>query len=92
MDANLKEMKEEMIASLDVKVDANLREIKAVIRTNQERMETKIEVNNKKFEALQGTLLSRTDAHQSRIEVMMEATDLEAPSWSIRQSLRKRPR
>jgi hypothetical protein len=32
--------------------------MKAEIRTNQERMEAKIEANNEKFEALQVTFLS----------------------------------
>jgi uncharacterized NAD(P)/FAD-binding protein YdhS len=54
-------------------MDANLREMKAVIRTNQGRMDAKIEVNNEEFEAFQGTLLSWTDVHQARIQAMVEA-------------------
>jgi hypothetical protein len=55
------------------RLDANLREMKAVIRTNQERTETKIEVNNEKFVAFLGTLLSQIDIQQARIEAKMEA-------------------
>jgi hypothetical protein len=41
------------------RTDANLREMKAEIKTN-----------NEKFEVLGGTLLSRMDIHQTRIEAM----------------------
>jgi hypothetical protein len=42
------------------------------IRTNEERMETKIEASNEKFEVLRGTLVSRMDAHQTRTKTTQE--------------------
>jgi hypothetical protein len=46
MDASVKEMKEEMIA----------------------RLEAKIEANKEMVELLRGTLVSRMDAHQAKVE------------------------
>jgi hypothetical protein len=40
------------------------------MKTMQERMEAKIEVNSEKFEVLRSTLVSRMDIHQTRTEVM----------------------
>jgi hypothetical protein len=47
-DANL----EKLEAKSESKAEANLREMKAQIRTSQEMMEVKIEANNEKFEIL----------------------------------------
>jgi hypothetical protein len=44
-------------------VDANLREMKAEIRTN-----------NEKFEALQGALISQMCIHQAKTKAMQEKT------------------
>jgi hypothetical protein len=49
-DANLKDMKEEIIARLEAKIDAN-----------QEKLEDRIAANNEKFEVLRGNLVSRMD-------------------------------
>jgi hypothetical protein len=47
----LKAMQEMMDAN-QTQVDANLNEIKEYIKTNQAKMEVRIEANNKKFEVL----------------------------------------
>jgi hypothetical protein len=39
-------MMERLLANIEAKADANLRETRAAIRTNQERMEATIKANN----------------------------------------------
>jgi hypothetical protein len=72
----LAEMKDE-ITTNEAKADVSVRETKVEIGTNQERMETKIEVNNEKFEALRGTLLSRMGIHHA----MTGASQEEMKVW-----------
>jgi hypothetical protein len=50
------EMLARMEAKIETNADTNMREMTAEIRTNQERVEAKIEANNEKFEVLRGTL------------------------------------
>jgi hypothetical protein len=47
-------------------------EMMAEMKTNEERLEAKIEGNKQKFEVLRGTLVSRMDAHQSKTEANHE--------------------
>jgi adenine-specific DNA methylase len=62
-DANVKEMKEEMMAKLEDE-----------IRTDQERMEAKIEANNEKSGVFLGPLVSRMDMHQARTKANQRET------------------
>jgi hypothetical protein len=56
----------------EAKVDANLKEIKEDIKTNQAKMEARIEANNWKFEVLRDTLVSWMDAHHAKTDVNHE--------------------
>jgi hypothetical protein len=55
MDANVKEVKERMMARLE-----------AMKQNNQERMEAWIDADNEKFDVLQSILISWMDIHEAR--------------------------
>jgi hypothetical protein len=64
----LKAMQEKMDAN-QAKTDINLKEMKEEMLA---KMEVRIEANNKKFEVLQGTLISWLDAHHAKTEANHE--------------------
>jgi hypothetical protein len=70
------------------RMDTNLREMKAEMRTDQEemtaRVEAKIEASNEKFEVLQDTLVSQMDIHQARTEAMKEKMDTHQESMEAK--------
>jgi hypothetical protein len=73
VDANLKEIKEGMMARLEAmiqnnkeRMEANHKKTDVKIDANQEEMEGRTDANNEKSEVLQGTIISRMDVHQAR--------------------------
>jgi uncharacterized damage-inducible protein DinB len=63
---------QEMLAKMEAKENANLRETNAETKINQERAKAQVEANNEKFEALRGTLRSRMDIQQVWTEAIQE--------------------
>jgi hypothetical protein len=79
VDANLKEMKEEMVARVKAVIQNNQEEMlsrmetiqektDAKIDSNQEKKEAMIDTNNEKYEVLRGTLIFWMNIHQAKTE------------------------
>jgi hypothetical protein len=64
-----------MEAKMKDKVGANLREIMAEMRTNQDRMEAKTETNNEKAEVLQNKMWNIQDKMKAILEDSLEKTE-----------------
>jgi hypothetical protein len=65
-------MKEEMGTNREETKEDILARLEAIIQNNQEKMEARIDANNKKFKVLRSTLVSRMDIHQARTEAIQE--------------------
>jgi chaperonin cofactor prefoldin len=73
MDANLKEMKEELMARLEAKIEAE-------IKTNNEKFEiihstlvSLVNIHLDRTEAIQEEIIAQVDTHQERMEVSVNA-------------------